>query len=67
MIYGDIAPTVLEIAGLPGPKVVNGVPQTPIEGISLAYTFNDAHAAERHDTVDRTDERVDDRQDRRRD
>ena len=44
----DIAPTVLEIAGLPEPKVVNGVPQIPIEGTSLAYTFNDANAAERH-------------------
>ena len=38
----DIAPTVLEVAGLPEPKVVNGVPQTPIEGTSLAYSFNDA-------------------------
>jgi arylsulfatase A-like enzyme len=44
----DIAPTVLEVAGLPEPKVVNGVPQTPIEGTSLAYSFNDAKAAERH-------------------
>jgi arylsulfatase len=44
----DIAPTVLEAAGLPEPKVVNGVPQTPIEGTSLAYSFNDAEAAERH-------------------
>jgi len=44
----DIAPTVLEIAGLPEPKVVNGVPQTPIEGTSLAYSFNDADAAEQH-------------------
>jgi arylsulfatase len=44
----DIAPTVLEIAGLPEPKVVNGVPQTPIEGTSLAYTFNDKDAAEQH-------------------
>ncbi len=44
----DIAPTVLEVAGLPEPKVVNGVPQIPIEGTSLAYTFNDANAAERH-------------------
>ncbi len=44
----DIAPTVLEVAGLPEPKVVNGVPQTPIEGTSLAYTFNDEQAAERH-------------------
>ncbi len=44
----DIAPTVLEVAGLPEPKIVNGVPQTPIEGTSLAYTFNDEKAAERH-------------------
>jgi len=44
----DIAPTVLEVAGLPEPKKVNGVPQTPIEGTSLAYSFNDANAAERH-------------------
>ena len=44
----DIAPTVLEVASLPEPKVVNGVPQTPIEGTSLAYTFNDAKAAEHH-------------------
>ena len=44
----DIAPTVLELAGLPEPKVVNGVPQIPIEGTSLAYSFNNAGAAERH-------------------
>ena len=44
----DIAPTVLEAAGLPEPKEVNGVPQTPIEGTSMAYSFNDADAAERH-------------------
>ena len=44
----DIAPTVLEAAGLPEPKVVNGVPQIPIEGTSLAYSFNDENAAERH-------------------
>lgn len=44
----DIAPTVLEVAGLPEPKVVNGVPQIPIEGTSMAYSFNDASAAERH-------------------
>ncbi len=44
----DIAPTVLEAAGLPEPKVVNGVPQIPIEGTSMVYSFNDAGAAERH-------------------
>jgi arylsulfatase A-like enzyme len=46
----DVAPTILEAAGLPEPKVVNGVPQTPIEGVSLAYTFGDAKAASRHTT-----------------
>jgi arylsulfatase len=46
----DIAPTVLEAAGLPEPKIVNGTPQTPIEGTSLLYTFNDEKAPERHTT-----------------
>lgn len=46
----DIAPTVLEAAGLPEPKVVNGVPQIPIEGTSMLYSFNDKDAAERHTT-----------------
>ena len=40
----DIAPTVLEAAGLPEPKSVNGTPQTPIEGVSMVYTFDDAKA-----------------------
>jgi arylsulfatase len=44
----DVAPTVLEAAGLPEPKVVNGTPQAPIEGVSMAYTFDDAKAAGRH-------------------
>ena len=42
----DVAPTVLEAAGLPEPKVVNGTPQTPIEGVSMVYTFDDAKADE---------------------
>jgi len=46
----DIAPTILEAAGLPEPKSVNGTPQTPIEGTSLLYTFADAQAPERHTT-----------------
>jgi arylsulfatase len=46
----DVAPTILEVAGLPEPKVVNGTPQIPMEGTSLAYTFADAKAAERHTT-----------------
>lgn len=44
----DIAPTVLEVAELPEPKIVNGVPQKPIEGTSLVYSFNSVGAAERH-------------------
>jgi len=44
----DIAPTILEAAGLPEPRMVNGVPQTPIEGVSMLYTFNDAKARDRH-------------------
>jgi len=46
----DIAPTIYEITGIPAPKVVNGIPQDPIEGTSLAYTFKDPAAAERHTT-----------------
>jgi arylsulfatase A-like enzyme len=46
----DVAPTILEVAGLPQPLFVNGVQQHPIEGVSMAYTFNDAKAAERHET-----------------
>ncbi len=46
----DIAPTILECAGLPEPKVVNGTPQIPMQGTSLVYTFDDAKAKERHTT-----------------
>ncbi len=46
----DIAPTVLEAAGIPEPKTVNGVAQTPMEGVSMVYTFDDAKAADRHKT-----------------
>jgi len=46
----DVAPTILEAAGLPQPVFVNGVQQRPIEGVSMAYSFDDAKAAERHET-----------------
>lgn len=46
----DLAPTILEAAGLPEPKVVNSTPQTPIEGVSMLYTFADARAKDRHKT-----------------
>jgi arylsulfatase len=46
----DIAPTVLEAAGVPEPRSVNGAVQKPMEGTSLAYTFEDAQAKSRHVT-----------------
>ncbi|MDO8938385.1 MAG: arylsulfatase [Methylicorpusculum sp.] len=46
----DIAPTILEAAGLPEPKSVNGVKQRPMDGVSMGYSFNDAKAKERHTT-----------------
>jgi arylsulfatase A-like enzyme len=46
----DIAPTLLEAAGLPEPTAVNGVAQRPIEGVSMLYSFDDANAPERHET-----------------
>jgi arylsulfatase A-like enzyme len=45
----DVAPTILEAAGLPEPTMVNGVLQSPMEGTSMMYTFGDADAPERHD------------------
>jgi arylsulfatase len=44
----DIGPTILEAAGIPEATVVDGVEQRPMEGVSFAYTFDDAGAAERH-------------------
>jgi arylsulfatase len=44
----DLAPTVLEAAGLPEPRTVSGVKQTPMEGVSMVYTFDDAAAVDRH-------------------
>jgi arylsulfatase len=46
----DVAPTVLEAAGLPEPKSVNGTVQEPIEGVSMLYTFDDAKATGKHIT-----------------
>lgn len=45
----DIAPTLLEVAQLPHPTVVNSVQQAPLEGVSMVYSFNDASAAEQHE------------------
>jgi arylsulfatase len=46
----DVAPTVLEAAGLPEPVFVNGVQQMPLHGVSMAYSFDDAGAGERRET-----------------
>jgi len=40
----DIVPTLLEVTGIPAPIMVDGVGQKPIEGVSLAYTFDGANA-----------------------
>ncbi len=44
----DIGPTILEAAGIPEPKVVDGIEQEPMDGTSFLYTFDDPNAAERH-------------------
>jgi arylsulfatase len=45
----DVAPTILEAAGLPEPAMVNGVMQSPMEGTSMLYSFDNAAAPERHE------------------
>jgi arylsulfatase len=40
----DIVPTILESAGIQAPATVNGIAQKPIEGVSMAYTFDKANA-----------------------
>ena len=48
----DIVPTILEVCGIPAPEYVDGIQQAPIEGTSLAYTFDAKNAKEpsRHKT-----------------
>jgi arylsulfatase A-like enzyme len=46
----DVAPTILEAAGIPQPIAVNGVQQMPIQGVSMLYSFNDAQSPERRET-----------------
>src|SRR5581483_1353156 len=45
----DVAPTILEAARIPEPTIVNSVQQSPMEGTSMLYSFDDAAAPERHD------------------
>jgi arylsulfatase A-like enzyme len=46
----DVAPTVLEVAGLPEPTSVHGINQEPIHGVSMGYSFDDGDAAEGRQT-----------------
>lgn len=46
----DIVPTILEATGCTAPDVVNGVPQKPMDGVSMLYTFKDADAKSRHNS-----------------
>jgi arylsulfatase len=45
----DVAKTVLEVCGLPEPAIVNSIEQAPLEGVSMAPSFNDAKAPETHE------------------
>jgi arylsulfatase len=46
----DVAPTILDAAGIPQPECVDGITQDPIEGVSMLASFNDAKAPEHHET-----------------
>ena len=46
----DIVPTVLDAVGIPEPKIVNGVEQIKLPGVSMRYSFDDANAKDRHIT-----------------
>lgn len=46
----DIVPTILEASGLPAPASINGVGQSPIEGVSMMYSFDDAKVASKRRT-----------------
>ena len=46
----DVVPTIYEACGITPPMMLNGIPQKPIEGISFAYTFDDAKAKGRRTT-----------------
>lgn len=46
----DVVPTILEACQITEPKVVNGIVQKPIEGVSMLYSFEDAKAPSRRQT-----------------
>ncbi|MCY2974838.1 MAG: arylsulfatase [Planctomycetota bacterium] len=46
----DVVPTILEACKIPEPKVVNGIAQKPIEGVSMLYSFDENSAKDRRTT-----------------
>ncbi len=46
----DVAPTIYEAVGVPIPKMVYGVQQRPMEGVSMVYSFDNAKAPEARKT-----------------
>ncbi len=44
----DVAPTILDLVGIPEPSVVDGIEQEPMDGVPFTYTFDDPAADERH-------------------
>src|SRR5262249_56730678 len=44
----DIVPTILEAANIQAPRLLNGIPQKPMEGVSMVYSFEDAKAPTQH-------------------
>ena len=44
----DVGPTILEVAGIPEPKMVDGIAQEPMDGTSFMFSFDEATAPERH-------------------
>jgi arylsulfatase len=46
----DIVPTILDCCGVEMPKVVHGVEQTPLPGVSMRYSFDAADAATTKET-----------------
>ena len=48
----DVVPTILEATGIPQPEMVNGIKQSPIEGVSMAYTWDKANAERPNPTHD---------------
>ena len=44
----DIGPTILDVVGIPEPRLVDGIEQEPMDGVSFAHTFDDPGAEDRH-------------------